>query len=319
MLEVEGLHTVYYAGHDTVPAVRGIDLHVKAGSATALVGESGSGKSTAALSIMRLVNKPVGEVIKGAVRLDGRDLMKLGGGDMRKVLRHEIGYVPQDPTTALDPLYTVRTQIAEAHPGGSRGDVNRDIVALLERLGVLDAASRLKSYPHEFSGGMRQRVAIAIALAKEPQLLIADEPTTALDVTTQVAILRLLDELRRERDLALLFVTHDLAVARLVCQDLAVMYAGLVVESGPIETVMAAPRHPYTRALLDADSGHAAPQSRLRAIPGQPPPLTDLPVGCPFAPRCPLAEDACTKAIPRVESFDQVKVRCIKSDVAVAA
>ena len=140
MLEVEGLHTVYYAGHDTVPAVRGIDLHVRAGSATALVGESGSGKSTAALSIMRLVNKPVGEVVKGVVRLDGRDLMKLNGGDMRKVLRHEIGYVPQDPTTALDPLYTVRTQIAEAHPGGSRADVNRDIVALLERLGVRDAA-----------------------------------------------------------------------------------------------------------------------------------------------------------------------------------
>ena len=197
MLDVEGL-TVYYAGHDTVPAVRGIDLHVKAGSATALVGESGSGKSTAALSIMRLVNKPVGEIVDGVVRLDGRDLMKLSGGDMRRVLRQQIGYVPQDPSTALDPLYTVRTQIAEAHPGGSRGDVNRDIVALLERLGVLDAASRLKSYPHEFSGGMRQRVAIAVALAKEPQLLIADEPTTAVDVTTQVAILRLLDELRRE-------------------------------------------------------------------------------------------------------------------------
>ena len=319
MLDVEGLHTVYYAGHDTVPAVRGIDLHVRAGSATALVGESGSGKSTAALSIMRLVNKPVGEIIKGAVRLDGRDLMKLDGGEMRRVLRHEIGYVPQDPTTALDPLFTVRRQIAEAHPGGSRADVDRDIVALLERLGVLDAKRRLKSYPHEFSGGMRQRVAIAIALAKEPRLLIADEPTTALDVTTQVAILRLLDELRRERDLALLFVTHDLAVARLVCQDLAVMYAGIVVESGPIETVMATPRHPYTRALLDADSGHAEPQTRLRAIPGQPPPLTNLPVGCPFAPRCPLAEEACTREVPKVDEYDQVKVRCIKSDVVVAA
>ena len=319
MLDVEGLHTVYYAGHDTVPAVRGIDLHVRAGSATALVGESGSGKSTAALSIMRLVNKPVGEVVKGAVRLDGRDLMQLDGGDMRKVLRRQIGYVPQDPTTALDPLFTVRTQIAEAHPGGSRADVNRDIVALLERLGVADADRRLKSYPHEFSGGMRQRVAIAIALAKEPQLLIADEPTTALDVTTQLGILRLLDELRRERDLALLFVTHDLAVARLVCQDLAVMYAGLVVESGPIETVMAAPRHPYTRALLDADSGHAEPQTRLRAIPGQPPPLTDLPTGCPFAPRCPLAEHACTTAVPRVDTFGEVRVRCIRADEVEAA
>ena len=299
--------------------MRGADLHVRAGSATALVGESGSGKSTAALSVMRLVHKPVGEVVKGVINLDGRDLMKLNAGDMRKVLRYEIGYVPQDPTTALDPLFTVRTQISEAHPGGSRSDVTRDIIALLERLGVRDADRRLKSFPHEFSGGMRQRVAIAIALAKEPRLLIADEPTTALDVTTQVGILRLLDELRRERDLAVLFVTHDLAVAKLVCQDLVVMYAGLVVESGPIETVMASPRHPYTRALLDADSGHAEPQSRLRAIPGQPPPLTDLPPGCPFAPRCPIAEERCTQAIPRVEQFGEVKVRCIKADVAVAA
>jgi oligopeptide/dipeptide ABC transporter ATP-binding protein len=319
VLEVKGLHTVYYAGHDAVPAVRGIDLSVDAGSATALVGESGSGKSTAALSIMRLINKPVGDVVQGVINLGGRDLMKLDRGEVRKVLRHEIGYVPQDPSTALDPLFTVRSQIAEAHPGGSRAEVDRDIVALLERLGVRDADKRLKSYPHEFSGGMRQRVAIAIALAKEPQLLIADEPTTALDVTTQVAILRLLDELRRERDLALLFVTHDLAVARLVCQHLVVMYAGIVVESGPIETVMASPRHPYTRALLDADSGHAEPQSRLRAIPGQPPPLTDLPAGCPFAPRCPIAEEACSTAIPRVEKYGAVSVRCIKADVTEAA
>ena len=316
MLDVEDLHTVYFAGNAAVPAVRGIDLTVKAGGATALVGESGSGKSTAALSIMRLVNKPIGEVVLGSVRLDGRDLMKLSSADMRNVLRHDIGYIPQDPTTALDPLYTVRTQIAEAHPGGSRAAVDKDIVQLLERLGVVDAERRLKSYPHEFSGGMRQRVAIAIALVKEPKLLIADEPTTALDVTTQVAILRLLDELRRERNLALLFVTHDLAVARLVCQDLAVMYAGLVVETGPIATVMANPRHPYTRALLDADSGHAEPQSRLRAIPGQPPPLTHLPRGCPFAPRCPIAEERCTTAIPPVDDFGSVKVRCIKADAA---
>jgi len=316
VLDVQDLRTVYYAGHARVPAVRGIDLSVKAGSATALVGESGSGKSTAALSIMRLVNRPIGDVVGGKINLDGRDLLKLKAKDMRKVLRNDIGYVPQDPTTSLDPLFTVRSQIAEAHPGGPRATVNQDIVQLLERLGVLDAERRLKSYPHEFSGGMRQRVAIAIALAKDPSLLIADEPTTALDVTTQVAILRLLDELRRERNLALLFVTHDLAVARLVCQDLAVMYAGLVVEAGPIATVMANPRHPYTRALLDADSGHAEPQTLLRAIPGQPPSLTDLPKGCPFAPRCPIAEERCTEAIPPVEEFGAVKVRCIKADAA---
>jgi oligopeptide/dipeptide ABC transporter ATP-binding protein len=316
MLEVEGLHTDYYTGRGSVQAVRGVDFVVPSGSATALVGESGSGKSTAALSIMRLINRPIGEVISGRVMLDGRDLLALRPRDMRNVLRNDIGYIPQDPVTALDPLFTVRTQIAEASAKRSRAEADRRIVALLERLGVLDARKRLKSYPHEFSGGMRQRVAIAIALAKEPRLLIADEPTTALDVTTQVSILRLLDELRRERDLALLFVTHDLAVARLVCQNLAVMYAGIVVEAGPIATVMSRPRHPYTRALLDADSGHAEPLSRLRAIPGQPPPLSDLPPGCPFAPRCPLAEHRCTVAVPQVDVYGSVAVRCIKAEAA---
>jgi oligopeptide/dipeptide ABC transporter ATP-binding protein len=315
MLEVEDLETVYYTGQGPVPAVRGINLNVRKGAATALVGESGSGKSTAALSVMRLVSKPIGDVVGGHVRLDGRELLKLSTRQMRDVLRRDIGYIPQDPVTALDPLYTVRTQIAEASNKKGRKEIDEAMVALLERLGVLDARRRLKSYPHEFSGGMRQRVAIAIALAKDPLLLIADEPTTALDVTTQVAILRLLDELRRERNLAMLFVTHDLAVARLVCQELAVMYAGVIVEAGPIDEVMTKPRHPYTRALLDADSGHAEPLSRLRTIPGQPPPLSDLPPGCPFAPRCPLAEDRCWDAMPKVEMFGEVAVRCVNAGV----
>ena len=317
MLDVQDLRTVYYSGgHDPVPAVRGIDLHIEAGSATALVGESGSGKSTAALSIMRLVRRPIGDVVGGRVRLGDKELLELSNGEMRQVLLHEIGYVPQDPTVALDPLYTVRSQIAEVCPPAARAETDRLMVSLLERLGVIDAARRLKSYPHEFSGGMRQRVAIAIALAKDPTLLIADEPTTALDVTTQLAILRLLDELRRERHLAVLFVTHDLSVARLVCQEVAVMYGGLIVEAGPIRSIMAAPLHPYTRALLDADSGNAEPLSRLRAIPGQPPPLSALPPGCPFAPRCPIAEARCTEAVPMVEVHGQVKVRCIKAGQA---
>jgi oligopeptide/dipeptide ABC transporter ATP-binding protein len=319
VLDVRGLETVYFQGHDAVPAVRGIDLSIGAGQATALVGESGSGKSTAALSVMRLINPPIGTVAAGSARLGGRDLFQLDAKAMRNVLLHDIGYIPQDPTTALDPLFTVRTQIGEAATGtANRREQDAAIVALLDRLGVKDAAARLKAYPHEFSGGMRQRVAIAIALAKDPQLLIADEPTTALDVTTQLGILRLLDELRRERDLAVLFVTHDLAVARLVCQHVAVMYAGLIVESGPIGTVLSTPRHPYTRALLDADPGLAeAPRTTLRAIPGQPPALTDLPPGCPFAPRCPLAEEACTRAIPEATVYGGVSVRCIKADHAM--
>jgi oligopeptide/dipeptide ABC transporter ATP-binding protein len=315
VLAVEDLHTVYYGGGrgDPVPAVRGIDLNIEAGSATALVGESGSGKSTAALSIMRLIRRPIGDVVGGSIRLGDKELLSLGNNEMRQVLLHEIGYVPQDPTVALDPLYTVRAQIAEVCPPGRREQNDRLMIALLERLGVVDAERRLKSYPHEFSGGMRQRVAIAIALAKNPTLLIADEPTTALDVTTQLGILRLLDELRRERDLAVLFVTHDLAVARLVCQNVGVMYGGIVVEAGPIAEVMARPLHPYTRALLDADSGHAEPLSRLRAIPGQPPTLTALPSGCPFAPRCPIAEEACSAALPAVDTYGNVAVRCIKA------
>lgn len=317
MLKIEGLRTDYFSSGTAVRAVRGIDLEVPSGSAMALVGESGSGKSTAALSIMRLIRPPIGEVVGGRVELNGRDLLSLDNRAMRNVLLREIGYIPQDPTTALDPLFTIRTQVAEVIGGkSSKTDVDQRIVTILESLGVTDARRRLRSHPHQFSGGMRQRVAIAIALAKEPSLLIADEPTTALDVTTQLGILHQLDELRRERGLAVLFVTHDLAVARLVCQDVAVMYAGIIVEKGPIAQVMSNPLHPYTRALLDADPGSAEPRTQLRAIGGQPPGLGNLPVGCPFAPRCPIAESRCNEAIPEPTVFGGVTVRCIKAKEA---
>lgn len=316
MLTVRGLRTDYFSGTLTVPAVRGVDLSVPPGSALALVGESGSGKSTVALSVMRLIKPPIGQIVGGSAFLGGRDLLAVSARDMRWVLRHEIGYIPQDPTTALDPLFTVRTQIEQSLSGrGSRSDRMARIVSLLDRLGVADAEARLKSYPHEFSGGMRQRVAIAIALAKDPNLLIADEPTTALDVTTQLGILKILDELRRERDLSMIFVTHDLSVARLVCQEIAVMYGGVIVEHGPIDEVMRMPRHPYTQALLDADPANAKPKSRLRAISGQPPPLSALPPGCAFAPRCPHVEPRCESAMPEMTTMESVSVRCLKVGV----
>ena len=302
MLEIEDLHTVYYQGHNTVEAVRGIDLMVKSGSATALVGESGSGKSTAALSVMRLIKHPIGDIVQGRVRLDGRDLLQLKSKDMRAVLRKDIGFVPQDPTTALDPLFTVRTQIAEAHTARSRAEIDLDVIRTLERLGVVDAKKRLKSYPHEFSGGMRQRVAIAIALAKQPRLIIADEPTTALDVTIQAQILELMKQLTRRLDVALLIITHNLGVVARYANRVNVMYAGRIVENGPAAAIYHDPRHPYTMALLRSVPRLDRPrQARLDPVDGQPPDLTRLDGGCSFRPRCRFAIDACAGARPPLE------------------
>ena len=312
MLKVHDLRVDYYEGGRTASAIRGVSLTVAKGDAVALVGESGSGKSTLALSIMRMVRPPIGDIVGGEVWLGGQSVTAAGNVEMRDLLRYEIGFIPQDPTTALDPLFTVGSQVAEALRPTKRGDVERTITDLLSSLGLDNAAGRLKSYPHEFSGGMRQRVAMAIALAKEPSLLIADEPTTALDVTTQLDILRMFDRLRTERELTTLFVTHDLRVARLLCQDVAVMYAGLIVEAGTMDAVTRRPAHPYTRALLDATDAGGQPRTKLRVIPGQPPSLHELPTGCAFAARCPRADSHCRDVPPPVEDLNGVQVRCWK-------
>ncbi|WP_432974499.1 ABC transporter ATP-binding protein [Dactylosporangium sp. CA-233914] len=298
MLQIKNLSTSYFQGGATVPAVRDVSMTIEKGRATALVGESGSGKSTVALSVMRMIRPPIGDIVDGEIHVNGRDVTRMSEKQMRSVLRSEIGLVPQDPTTALDPLFTIRSQIVEAMPHTDKGDRDDVIVRLLESLGIVNARDRLNEHPHQFSGGMRQRVAMAIALAKQPSVLIADEPTTALDVTTQIGILRLLDQLRKERDLATLFITHDVRVARLLCQSVVVMYAGVVVESGPTGTVFSNPHHPYTRALLEATSLDVGPRRKLLAIPGSPPSLASLPAGCPFAPRCPSAIDRCRAEMP---------------------
>ncbi|GGM62005.1 ABC transporter ATP-binding protein [Dactylosporangium sucinum] len=298
MLEISNLTTHYFQGGQVATAVRGASLTLKKGLATAIVGESGSGKSTVAMSVMRMIRPPIGDIAEGTIRVNGTDVTAASPKQMREILRTSIGFVPQDPTTALDPLYTIRSQIVEAMPHVERNKRTETIVELLTSLGIADARDRLREHPHQFSGGMRQRVAIAIALAKEPDLLIADEPTTALDVTTQIGILRLLDRLRRERHLTTMFITHDIRVARLVCQDVAVMYGGVVVESGPLSAVVDAPSHPYTRALLDASSLDVGPRQRLRAISGSPPTLLAMPPGCPFAPRCPNATAICHREMP---------------------
>ena len=320
MLEIAGLRVAYLDHNRRSVAVRDIDVKVSAGSAVALVGESGSGKSTVVLSVMRLITPPAGRIEAGTIRLDGEDLLRVKDDRMRQVLHQDIGYVPQDPTVALDPLCTIGRHIdetlANTVPRAQRASA---IAQLLESLGMPNASRRLSSYPHEFSGGMKQRVAIATALARNPKLMIADEPTTALDVTTQLGILRLLDRLCKERHLALLFVTHDLSVARVLCQEVVVLYGGEVMESGPITTVMNTPRHPYTQALVDALPSMSAPRAKLRAIRGHPPPLVEERVGCPFAPRCPLADDRCAREKPALENYNGVKVACWKVDLKASS
>jgi oligopeptide/dipeptide ABC transporter ATP-binding protein len=317
-LEIEDLTFSYLMGGRRIVAVRKASFDVPAGTTVGLVGESGSGKSTVALSVMRLIRPPIGEIEAGSIRLGGVDLLQLDKARMRAVLHTEIGYIPQDPAAALDPLCTIGKHVDETLSDDVRGpDRRQAIVALLDSLGVRNAADRLGSYPHEFSGGMKQRVAIATALARQPKLIIADEPTTALDVTTQLGILRLLDRMRAERGLSMLFVTHDLSVARMLCQRVVVMYAGTVVEKGPTDEVINRPRHPYTRALVGAiPRMGAAPRTKLRAIPGQQPPAGQIGTGCPFAPRCPLADARCRQENPTLELYGDVMAACWHADHA---
>ena len=311
MLDIKNLEVEYTHGAVATPVVRRATLHVPEGAALALIGESGSGKSTLALAVMRMIRPPAGRIADGEIYLDNVSITAARHKQMRSILRHRIGFIPQDPTTSLDPLFTIGSQVAEVLPRMPRGPRNRKIGSLLETLGVAAATARLRSYPHEFSGGMRQRVAMAIALAKEPDLLIADEPTTALDVTTQISLLRLLDQLRVDRRLTTLFITHDLRVARLLCQDVAVMYAGLIVESGPMKQVLRAPAHPYTKALLELSVSGKIPGSRLTVIPGHPPSPLEHHRGCPFAPRCSRAEEICRTTLPEVQTRDDgVRYRC---------
>jgi oligopeptide/dipeptide ABC transporter ATP-binding protein len=311
MLQIENLRVAYLHDNGRSVAVRDVSFDVPTGVTVGLVGESGSGKTTVALSVMRLIRPPIGDIEAGSVRLDGVDLLTLSNKAMRTTLHNDIGYIPQDPTAALDPLCKIGRHVDETLSSKiPKAERRALIIALLESLGVRNAATRLGSYPHEFSGGMCQRVAIATALARGPKLVIADEPTTALDVTTQLSILKLLDAQRRERGLSMLFVTHDLAVAQMLCQHVVVMYAGEVVEKGPTEEVIRRPRHPYTRALVAAiPQPTDTPRARLRAIPGNPPAPVQDRSGCPFMPRCPLAESACN-VMPELKRLDAVEVAC---------
>ena len=288
LLRVNGLTTVFEVGGRTLTAVDGVSFDVRRGETLGLVGESGSGKSVTALSIMRLVQPP-GRIAGGSIVFNGGDLLRLPEDDMRRVRGAEISLIFQEPMTALNPVFTVGDQIAEAlivHRKAGRREAKRRAIDLMASVRITDPERRVRDYPHQLSGGMRQRVLIAIALACSPSLVIADEPTTALDVTIQADILDLLREMKDRLHISLLLITHDLGVVAQTADRVAVMYAGRIVEEGPVRAIFHDPRHPYTRGLLASMPG-GAPGRRLRAITGSVPDIGALPPGCAFGPRCP--------------------------------
>jgi dipeptide transport system ATP-binding protein len=315
LLEVERLRVRFGDAGDArtpFPAVDGVDLAIDAGEAVGLVGESGSGKSVTALAVMGLVDDP-GRVEAQRLAFDGCDLRALPGRAHRDLLGRDIAMVFQDPMTSLNPCFTVAWQLVEAlrlHEGGARRALEARALELLRAVEIPDAERRLAAYPHQLSGGMAQRVMIAMAIACRPRLLIADEPTTALDVTIQAQILALLHKLRRERDMALLLITHDLGVVAEVAQRVLVMYAGQVVETGRVPALFEAPRHPYTAALLAALPERNRGRRRLAALPGVVPGLAERPAGCRLAPRCPRAQPRCRAEVPPLYDLGSGLARC---------
>jgi peptide/nickel transport system ATP-binding protein len=300
LLSVEHLTTVFDTPRGSIPAVIDVSFTLRAGQTLGLVGESGSGKTVTAMSIMRLVQPP-GRIAAGTLRFNGRDLRLLDEPAMCKVRGADIALIFQEPMTALNPVFTIGDQISETlrvHGRATRRDAWSRSIALLDAVRIPNAAARAGDYPHQLSGGMRQRVLIAMALACEPSILIADEPTTALDVTIQAEILDLLREMKLAFNLALLLITHDLGVVAETADRVAVMYAGRIVEEGPVRAIFRAPAHPYTQGLLASIPGKAAGE-RLRAIDGSVPPLGALPPGCAFNPRCPNRFEPCVIDPPR--------------------
>ena len=299
LLQVDHLTTGFDIKGRFIPAVIDVSFHVQAGETLCLVGESGSGKSVTALSIIRLVQPP-GRISAGSIRLNGRDLMALGERELERVRGAEIGFVFQEPMTALNPVFTVGRQIEETlriHGRATRSTARAQAIELLDSVSVPEPQRRVDEYPHQLSGGQRQRALIALALAGQPKLLIADEPTTALDVTIQAQILELLRDLQKRLGLGLLLITHDLGVVAGMADRVAVMYAGRIVEAAPVKPLFAEPKHPYTRGLLASMPGDA-PGTRLRAIQGTVPPLGALPPGCSFSTRCPDRFEPCDRAHP---------------------
>jgi peptide/nickel transport system ATP-binding protein len=308
LLEVEDLHVTFFTRRGTAEVIRGVSLTVDRGETLGLVGESGSGKSVTSLAILGLIELP-GKITGGDVRWKGQSLVGRDADHLlRKVRGKEMAMVFQDPMTSLNPVFTIGAQIGEVlrhHQGMHRAEARERTIELLELVGISSPEQRVDQYPHEFSGGMRQRMLIAMALACEPELLIADEPTTALDVTIQAQILELLGELQQRLGIAVLLISHDLGVIAQVCHRVSVMYAGHIVESGSAEEVFERPGHPYTRGLLRSTPRLDQVGGRLVGIDGAPPDLVDPPSGCPFHPRCPLVVDRCVEEMPPLEVHER--------------
>jgi oligopeptide transport system ATP-binding protein len=311
LLEVHDLKTQFFTPEGVVKAVDGVSFELNAGETLGIVGESGCGKSVTALSVMRLLQRP-GKIVGGKVMFMGRDLTKVSEGEMREVRGEEIAMIFQDPMTSLNPVFRTGWQVAEPvrlHRNMDKARAMGVAVEMLGKVGIPSPASRARDYPHQFSGGMRQRAMIAMGLTTQPKVLIADEPTTALDVTIQAQILQLLRDVNREFGTATILITHNLGVVAGMCERVMVMYAGRIVESGPTEDVFAHPKHPYTWSLLrsiprlDADA-----HEPLKPIEGLPPDLTNLPTGCAFHPRCPFKVERCTRDTPELNRVGETQL-----------
>ena len=301
LLEVKDLRTYFETEEGVIKAVDGVSFEVRPGETLGIVGESGSGKSVANLSLMRLIAEPPGKIVSGSITFRGRDILKLSPREVRAIRGKQIAMIFQDPMTSLNPFMRISKQLMEVtrlHLGHSKREAREHAIRMLDLVGIPDAEARIESYPHEFSGGMRQRVMIAMALSCQPELLIADEPTTALDVTIQAQILELIKRLKGETGASVILVTHDLGVVAGMTDHIIVMYAGKVFERAPTSELFEQPGNPYTRGLLRSVPDPVAEQGKLYQIPGQPPDLARLPGGCPFAPRCERAEEICRRQFP---------------------
>jgi oligopeptide transport system ATP-binding protein len=308
LLEVKDLRTHFHTEDGTVKAVDGVTFSLRRGETLGVVGESGSGKSVTNLSIIRLIQTPPGQIVSGEVIFDGRDILQLSEGEVRQIRGRRIAMIFQDPMTSLNPFMKISRQLMEMtrlHLGHSKADAYAHAVKMLETVGIPDASKRADDYPHQFSGGMRQRVMIAMALSCEPELLIADEPSTALDVTIQAQILELIKTLKQETGTSVILITHDLGVVAGMTDHLIVMYAGKIFEQATTAELFAVPGNPYTKGLLRSVPDPTSARGELYQISGLPPDVAHLPSGCPFAPRCDRAEEICRKEFPPLVEVSQ--------------